>query len=207
MLLPWYSEDYSIKAINKLLEAGVTTNIHYVLGNNSIEEAIKRLKNNSFPVGVNAVIFLLHKPVGLGKKENVLNIDDPKVEEFFEIIDTMEQPFFVGFDSCSAPALINFSKNVDINSFDTCEAGRFSMYITSDMKALPCSFDNQGLRWAVDISQDSIESAWNSQKFEDFRLHFSKSCLDCNVRGFCLGGCPIERSIVLCNRDDKKLYV
>lgn len=80
-----------------LLDAGVKTNIHYVLGNNSIDEAIERLRNNDFPKGVNAIIFLLHKPVGLGQENNVLNFDDEKVKEFFHIIDTCQFDFKIGF--------------------------------------------------------------------------------------------------------------
>lgn len=68
----WYRSEYTLRAIQLLLDAGVTTNIHYVLGNNSIDEAIDRLKHNDFPAGINAVIFLLHKPAGQGTRENVL---------------------------------------------------------------------------------------------------------------------------------------
>lgn len=204
--ISWYRQEHTLKAINMLLDAGVTTNVHYVLGNNSIDEAIQRLKDHSFPRGINAVIFLLHKPVGLGKESNVLDISDPRVEEFFTLIDTIRQPFFIGFDSCNAPALLNFNKNIDKNSFDTCEAARFSMYITPDMKALPCSFD-QELKWAVDISNKSIKEAWDSQEFEDFRNIFRRSCANCETRALCLGGCPIKRSIVLCKRKEKFLAV
>ena len=62
----WYRSEYTLRAIKMLLDAGVKTNIHYVLGNNSIDEAIMRLENNDFPEGINAVIFLLHKPAGQG---------------------------------------------------------------------------------------------------------------------------------------------
>lgn len=205
--ISWYRQEHTMKAIKMLLDAGVTTNIHYVLGNNSIDEAIQRLKDRSFPEGINAVIFLLHKPVGLGKEENVLQISDPRVKEFYTLIDTVKQPFFIGFDSCNAPALINFNKNVDVNSFDACEAARFSMYITADMKALPCSFDNQDLRWAVDISDKSIKEAWDSKEFESFRNIFRRSCTGCPDKNLCLGGCPIKRSIVLCEREEKLLAV
>jgi hypothetical protein len=40
---------YTEKAIRLLLDAGVKTNIHYVLGQNSIDDAVRRLKNNDFP--------------------------------------------------------------------------------------------------------------------------------------------------------------
>ena len=70
------------EAIKKFLDAGITTNIHYVLGKNTIKEAIIRLKNNLFPEGINAIVFLLHKPIGLGKEDNILHYDDPEVKEF-----------------------------------------------------------------------------------------------------------------------------
>ena len=203
--LAYESNDYTYRAIQMLLDAGLKTNIHYVLGNNSIDEAIERLKNNDFPKGINAVIFLLHKNVGLGKDDNVLRNDDPRVKEFFEVVDTMNFDFKIGFDSCSIPAVLNYTKNVNSASVDTCEGGRWSMYITSDMKALPCSFDNQELRWAYDISNDTIENAWNSEQFENFRSHFRNSCPNCAKRNECMGGCPIRRQIVLCDKPEKNL--
>ena len=60
----WYRSDYTIDAIRILTDAGVKTNIHYVLGNNTINEAIDRLRNDSFPSRINAIVFLLHKPAG-----------------------------------------------------------------------------------------------------------------------------------------------
>lgn len=204
--ISWYRQKHTLRAIDMLLKAGVKTNIHYVLGNNSIEEAIDRLKNNDFPRGINAVIFLLHKPIGLGQQDNVLDINNPKVKEFYELIDNQTFDFKIGFDSCNVPALINLTNNLNQESFDTCEAGRWSMYIDSNMIAIPCSFDNQDLRWGYDISNDSIQNAWNSLQFEDFRSHFKKSCGGCKDRLNCLGGCPITREIVLCDRKEKDLY-
>ena len=60
----WYRNVYTINAIEMLVKSGVKTNIHYVLHNESLEEAINLLRNKAFPNGINAVIFLLHKPVG-----------------------------------------------------------------------------------------------------------------------------------------------
>lgn len=201
--ISWYRQSHTFRAIKMLLDAGVKTNIHYVLGKNSIDEAIERLKNNDFPFGINAVIFLLHKPVGLGSEENVLHNDDPRVAEFFKVVDTQKFNFKIGFDSCSIPAVLNYTNNIDNDSIDTCEGGRWSMYITSDMKALPCSFDNQELRWAYDISNDTIQNAWNSPQFEDFRTHFHKACPGCSQRCSCMGGCPIRPQIVICDRKEK----
>ena len=105
--------NYTIDAIQMLLKAGVKTNIHYVISNTTIDEAILRLKYCGFPEGINAVVFLLHKPVGLGTKDDVLNINDPRVKEFFELVDAGNFPFKVGFDSCSIPGVLKWSKNID----------------------------------------------------------------------------------------------
>lgn len=203
--ISWYRQTHTTNAVKLLIDAGVKTNIHYVLGNNSIDEAIERLKNNDFPEGINAVIFLLHKNVGLGTNGNVLQVGDERVKEFFRVIDTGDFNFKIGFDSCTVPGLINFTENIQAESFDTCEGGRWSMYITSDMKALPCSFDNQEMKWAYDISNDTIQHAWDSEQFEDFRNHFRNSCTGCERQRECMGGCPIRREIVLCNRNEKEL--
>ena len=196
---------YTDRAINLLLDAGVKTNIHYVLSNKSIDIAINRLRNNSFKEGINAVVFLLYKPVGLGTKANVLKYDDERLKVFFDLVDNMKHPFKIGFDSCTIPAIHNFTRSIDERSIDTCEGGRWSMYITSDMKALPCSFDNQEMRWSYDISNDTIQNAWNSEQFENFRNHFRTSCSSCKDRRNCMGGCPIRREIVLCARPEKDL--
>lgn len=204
--ISFYRSEYTFKAVQMLLDAGVKTNIHYVLGNNSIDEAIQRLKDNDFPKGINAVIFLLHKPVGLGTSANVLSYEDPRVKEFFKLINENTFDFKIGFDSCSVPGLINLAPNISGESMDTCEGGRWSCYITSDMKMLPCSFDNQELKWAVDLKQCSIEDAWYSKEFDDFRSHFIKSCPNCSRRDACMGGCPIRREIVLCEKEEKELW-
>lgn len=195
----WYRSPYTVKAIQMLLDAGVKTNIHYVLSNSTLDEAYERLKNNAFPEGINAILFLMHKPVGLGTQEQVIQKDNEKFWKFMELIDTGTFLFKIGFDSCTVPALIH-SKNLDMNSLDTCEGARWSAYITPDMKLLPCSFDNQSQKWAVDLRTHSIAEAWNSETFDDFRNHFRNACPNCDKRQFCMGGCPICPDIVLCKK-------
>lgn len=220
----WYRSPYTLKAINLLLAEGVKTNIHYVLSKSTLTEALQHLRrdelNNSidrnkfnsqgdlaqsyshntlqFPKGINAVIFLLHKPVGLGTKEDMITKDNKDFLNFLDLVNEREFPYKIGFDSCTVPALINLDK-VDPNCLDTCEGGRWSAYITPDMKLLPCSFDNQEQKWAVDLAQHSIAEAWESDTFNDFRNHFVQSCPDCKHRTLCMGGCPIVPEIVLCD--------
>lgn len=203
--ISWYRQPHTLRAIQMMIDAGITTNIHYVLGNNSIDEAIERLKNNDFPKGINAVIFLLHKPVGLGSQANVLKVDDPRVAEFYGLVDQMNFDFQIGFDSCNMAGIVNFNKNINMDSTDACESGRYSAYITPSFKLLPCSFDNQKERWSVDLNEMSIEEAWKSETFEGFRKHHRGSCLGCPKRKNCLGGCPITSEINLCDSEFKNL--
>ena len=219
----WYRSPYTLKAINLLLTEKVKTNIHYVLSKSTFTEALQHLQSDvinsdlvkstskddstqsysrnslQFPKGINAVIFLLHKPVGLGTKEDMITRDNKDFLNFLDLVNEREFPYKIGFDSCTVPALINLDK-VDPNCLDTCEGGRWSAYITPDMKLLPCSFDNQEQKWAVDLAQYSIAEAWESNTFNDFRNHFSHSCPDCKHRTSCMGGCPIVPEIVLCDK-------
>lgn len=195
----WYRSDYTLRAINTLLEAGVKTNIHFVLSNSSIDEALKLLSERSYPQGINRVIFLLHKPVGLGRHDNVLSVKDPRVAKFFGKFDSAAYANIAGFDSCSVPGLIHFAAKVMPMTYDTCEAARFSAYVTPDLKLTPCSFD-QELKWGVDLRNYSIAEAWYSSQFESFRRNLMTNCQQCRHRLRCLGGCPISREIVLCKK-------
>lgn len=195
----WYGKAYTYNAINLLLDNNVKTNIHFVLSNDSIDEAISLLKANGFPLGVNAVVFLLHKPVGLGRQDNVLKPDDPRLAEFFSIVNTYKGPYKLGFDSCCVPALLTRTPSVNTKYLDTCEAARWSMYISSDLVAMPCSFDNQDRKYAVDLKDGTtIKQAWESDVFESFRNKFRTSCQGCSKQQLCLGGCPLMHEINLC---------
>ena len=82
-------------------------------------------------------------------------------------------------------------------TLDTCEGARYSAYITPDMRMLPCSFDQQH-KWAMNLNESSIEEAWNSKVFDSFRDQLKNSCPSCALRASCMGGCPINKEIVLC---------
>ncbi|HET7733347.1 MAG TPA: SPASM domain-containing protein [Paludibacter sp.] len=199
----WYKKIYTYNAISRFLEAGCKTNVHYVLGNDSIDEAIFRIKTDDFPAGINAVLFLLYKPVGCVKQNNVLQYEDPRVKEFFKLIETRELSFKVGLDACSIPAVMNLSSKIDKNSTTSCDGASFSAYITPDMNMIPCSFDNQKLQYAVSLNEFTIEQAWNSQQFEQFRNYHRNSCPTCPDQNDCKGGCPITQEINICNRKEK----
>lgn len=196
----WYRSEYTDRAINTLIKSGVKTNIHYVLSKDTTEEALERLMAHTFPDGINAVIFLLHKPVGLGKKQNVITTAHRQFQQLIQLACSGKAGYKIGFDSCTVPALINASENVNLDSLDTCEAARWSAYIAPGMQMMPCSFDNQELHWAVDLKSHTIDEAWKSKQFNDFRRQLKTACTDCAKRMSCLGGCPIRPEIVLCDK-------
>lgn len=202
----WYRSPYTVHAVEMLLKAKVKTNICYVLSNQTIGEASARLRRDDFPRGIHTVIFLLHKPVGLGEEKNVLSCDDRRVRNLFGMVENRKHFYRIGFDSCTVPGLLNFTRKSSLDSMDACEGGRRSAYITPDMKMLPCSFDSGEMRWSVDLRTHTIREAWNSQSFEAFRNILRSACPECGVREHCMGGCPIRPEIVLC-RDREEFSV
>ena len=196
----WYRCQYTLDALSMLVAAGVRTNIHYVLNSDTLDEAVRHLEEDDFPGGINAVVFLLHKPVGLGTQEKVITQENPDFQKFMCLVHGRRFRFKIGFDSCTVPAIVNQPGSIRMESVDTCEGARWSAYISPDMKMMPCSFDNQEQRWAVDLRRYSIAEAWRSDAFEDFRNRLRKACPDCSVRSMCMGGCPICPEIVLCDR-------
>lgn len=199
----WYRSNYTLVAIDTLLNHEVKTNIHYVLSKDTIFEAIDRLENDGFPHGINAIVFLLHKPVGLGSREKDISAENKDFKKLVALIANKKYPYRIGFDSCTVPGLLNLSSSFDLDSLDTCEGARWSAYISADMKMMPCSFDNQKQRWAVDLRKSTIEDAWYSLEFESFRNCFRSACPNCDKREYCMGGCPIVPEVVLCGREER----
>ncbi len=207
----WYRSSYTLRAVECLLAAGVKTNIHYVLNSNTVAEALERLRASAegeeagFPKEINAVVFLLHKPVGQGTREKMITTENAVFGKLIKFLDTegcRKLPFKIGFDSCSVPALLH-SKNIDPMSIDTCEGGRWSAYISADMQMMPCSFAHESRKWIVSLRNNSIKEAWESAAFEDFRNSLRTKCPGCEKKELCMGGCPILPEIVLCSKMNK----
>lgn len=193
----WYNTPYTYKAIDLLVKHKVTTNIHYILSEESIEEACIRLENKDFPKGITAVIFLLYKPVGHINKDIVLKADNKHLKRFFALIDQGNHGFDIGFDSCSTTGIVAYCKAVADECIEPCEGGRFSAYIDADMKMYPCSFV-QRREFTVDLRKRTVKEAWDSLEFDGFRQQFMNHCPSCTKRDKCLGGCPSIPSINLC---------
>jgi len=189
----------TIKAIESLLSAGCVTNVHYVLSRESIDEAIKRLEYGLFPNGINSVVFLLYKPVGLARDDKVLSIYDPRYIDFLRIVSNGHFPFSVGMDSCQAPALTSFSSTVAAQAIEFCDAARFSMYIDCQLRAFPCSFGHDHSQYAVNLKNATLKDAWNSKQFQLFREKQWRDCKNCTKTTECRG-CALDLGVALCER-------
>jgi len=186
----------TISAINKLVDAGCVTNVHYVLSKKNIKEALYRLDNNLFPNGINAIIFLLYKPVGLASKENMLSYLDLEYIELIKSVSRYQLNFSIGFDSCQSPAINMFSKDVAAESIQFCDAARFSMYIDCEMKAHPCSFGIETSNYSFDLKANTLEAAWDSASFQKFRDKQVSSCSYCDILH--CRNCALELDINVC---------
>ena len=194
------SNPITIQAIEKLIRAECKTNIHFVLHKNNIKEAYYRVKNSLFPKGINAIVFLLYKPIGLGKKNKMLSADDHEYIEFLNIVHNDKHNFKFGFDTCQSPALYNFCDFVTKESLEFCEAGRFSMYIDSELKAYPCSFGIYNSEIMMDLRTHSLKEVWESEVFWKFRNKSNKSCEECGEK-YC-HNCPLDIGINVCGKID-----
>ena len=186
----------TITAIERFVKAGCITNIHYVLSKKSIREAVYRVKNGAFPKGINAVVFLMYKPVGLASQDYVIGYDDPDYLELLRLVTTIDCNWKYGFDTCQSPAIYKFAPGVAIESIEFCEAARFSMYINSRCIAFPCSFGIGDDTFSVNLKQHSLQEAWESESFAKFKEKQTKVCANCTT-GICRS-CGLELGLNLC---------
>ena len=70
------------------------------------------------------------------------------------------------------------------------------------MIMVPCSFD-QKQTYQVTLKDMTIEEAWNSEQFEQFRDKMKNKCPSCSNREYCMGGCPLMPEVVMCNKNEK----
>lgn len=189
----------TISTIQKLVNSDCITNIHYVVSKQNIEEIIFRLENNLFPSGINAIIFLLYKPVGLASKDKMLTANDRRYIKFLKLVTNNKANFKIGFDSCQTPAVFNFCPTVAKESLEFCEAARFSMYIDCNLIAYPCSFGHDCDDYSVDLSKFSVDEAWSSMEFESFRLKQNTICLNCRKSSNCRN-CALDIDLNVCGK-------
>jgi hypothetical protein len=201
--ISWQRQPHTISALNRLIEAKVTTNIHYVLSNQTIKELIDLIKGDKFPKGINALIILNYKNIGLGDISKVIKGTEPELKELFELLDT-KLPFKIGMDSCSCQFIGKFMKNVNSCSVSSCDSGCFSAYLAPNNVLCPCSFDAKQT-YGVDLNKSTLVDAWNSSQFKAFRTK-QQYGLDCGKCKTCkhhidvCKPCVLVPDINICSR-------
>jgi len=188
-----YNKDHTWSALERLMNADVKTNIHYVVTKNNIEEACQIVQGVDMFKGkvdldkLNAIVFLLFKPQGRGKDLDwAPTVDQIKV--FAELIKKPDTKFKIGMDSCMINKVAQVRKLTPLEEVyaDTCEGARMSCYITPDERLIPCSFGDHD-KYGIDISKGGLQEAWKwSQPFNRFRevLTDTKACCPFTILGF-----------------------
>lgn len=195
--ISWQETPDAQRVIDRLTKAGIHTSLHFVLSRITLPEALQRLSDRTFPRQIRDLVFRLHKPRKSGSDPNVVEGADANLWKLLRLVASEQFPYKIRFEPCFMPALLENPDTIDLLTLDTCDAARWAACITSDLKMIPCRFDQTG-HWAVDLRTHSIAEAWQSRQFEDFRAQFLAACPQCAVRNFCLGGCPLYPEIVLC---------
>jgi radical SAM protein with 4Fe4S-binding SPASM domain len=197
----YYPYTYLEDIIGYISSFNIKTNIHFLLNKETVETAILWLKNPPlFLQKINAIIFLNYKPINSSGK--LLLKKSILLQDFFEQVENNKTHLKIGFDSCSISGIIRY---MDVNKifYESCEATRFSAFISEDLKMYPCSFmsfmintENFG-----DLRANSILEIW--QYNESFVVHRNKIlnnyCSDCCFRTECKGGCRFLECINLCS--------
>lgn len=192
--------DETKQALRLLASYKIKVNLHYVLDSKSIERAIDWLENGYDLLDqCNAIIFLNYKPIGNNKNYNLLLKNSPLLKRFFDLVDNKQYPYKIGFDSCMVSGIVQNMKNINLTSLEPCDAGRFSAYISEDLKMYPCSFMMEHYQ-GESLHEKPFMEIWNhSASFKETRSDLSgRRCEGCDQRENCLNGCPFLREIDLC---------
>lgn len=182
--------------IIKITSYGIRLNLHMILKEDMIDTAIYWMQNPpKFLQYVNAIIFLNYKPINRNYTHQP--IDKSKLRLFFQVASDCKV-VKIGFDSCSISGIVQM---MDVQAFllESCEAARFSAFISEDLKMYPCSF-MVGTDMFGDLRTHTMLDIWQSNTaVMDFRDRIkNNSCAECKFESLCKGGCRFLPEINLC---------
>jgi len=187
--------------LSQMRKAGVCTNLHFLLSRRSLQTAIGLLRGdyNQLLQGLNAIIFLTHKPMGRASPNDNLRFDE-EMKFFLSLVDKPSSGIRFGFDACFVPLLLKHT-GIDSRFVDSCECGFFSVYIDEKMNVKPCSFST-GSEFLFNLSDYSFNTIWQI-RFEQYRKRMNQVCTNtCKVSNMCRGGCIFHESVNLCKHNN-----
>lgn len=189
----------SALAIQKLIQHGITTNVHLIIDRKGVDLAIRWMqKPPAWLQGINALIMLNYKPVVRVGDHAPLAKLNPNIEKLFNLATTVEHPFKIGFDDCSATGVLTYG-DADLRSVEGCDSGRFSMFVSENMEAYPCSFMSE-LCSGHPVTDTNLREIWQTgELFVKMRESLSpKRCGNCHSGNQCMSGCPLFPEINIC---------
>ena len=200
-----YRDNLSLEELRELglqlKEEKIRTNIHYVISERTLIEAIKLLKGNydEYLKDFNSVIFLTYKAAGRADKSDVIK-SQKNLREFLDMVDAPLTELKLGFDACFVPVLMK-ATGVDTDLVDSCECGFFSVYVSESMEVMPCSFCNNS-NFTYNLKDFCFKDIWQKH-FSAYRSYVNDNCktgcAECDKGSGCRGKCPFYNDIYLCN--------
>ena len=194
---PPFDEYYYGTLISRIRNYGIRVNIHAIIREGYLDMWTRWLMDPPvFLKDVNAIIFLNYKPIGIDGV-SLLPKDLIKIEKFFRIANKC-RTVKIGFDSCSISGIVRWM-NVPSYLVESCEAARFSAFISEDMRMYPCSFMVEK-GWYGDLRKHSLIDIWqNNAFFHRFRDNvLPERCSGCQYSEVCKGGCRLFDVINWC---------
>lgn len=195
-LYPPY-ERYDEK-VKRIADYEIKLNLHVILKDDTIDLLSTWFKEPpAWFDDINAVIVLNYKPIG-GSQDMMVR-DRGRLKAFYENA-SLCQSIKIGFDSCCVPGIVTWM-NANPALIDSCEAARFSAFISEDMKMYPCSFMTGTNRYG-DLREHSLLDIWReNESFRSFRKELEgKSCPECKFADICMGGCHFIPTINQCGK-------
>lgn len=194
---PPFDEIYYNNLIETIKSYGIKVNLHVIIQNDYLRLWTKWIcAPPEFMRKVNAIIFLNYKPIGTDG-ETLLPKEMDSVERFFKAANDCKS-LKVGFDCCSISGIAKWMDVPDV-LVESCEAARFSAFISEDMKMYPCSFMIEK-GYCGDLREHSLLNIWqNNDYFQRFRSDaVPTKCNKCSKYEICKGGCHLFPTINFC---------
>jgi MoaA/NifB/PqqE/SkfB family radical SAM enzyme len=190
--------DLSIEKMQLLKQNGIKTNIHFILDNNSVSQAIRILKGkyNEVLKSANGVIFLTYKPKGRAVSGKCLKMN-ADMNKFIKLINKNKCACSIGFDACFVPILMKYTE-VNVDYIDSCECGFFSVYIDEKMNVKPCSFADNN-KFTYNLNKYGMQVIWG-KKYDLYRKEILKNKCgnDCKNKDECRGKCIYFDEVSFC---------
>jgi len=179
-----YDKTFTYTALNMFMTAGCKTNIHQIYSAKTHTDVMKLFRGENEVYNkfvdletLNAIVLLLFKMKGNGKNLVTWVPNEFQIKELAKEINKTKLSFKIGMDSCLINKIQPYAELTPQQemSIDTCESSRMSVYITPDMKLVPCSFADHDTH-SISLKNTTIADAWlNGEGFGRFRRILSET--------------------------------